>query len=147
MFKLGQNDLSNWFELGQNDLSSSLHLNWMLKWRLSNYEWMTTLFRDHWKKVFLITTLMTMKTSHFSFSRRIIPIKHFPNVSSVSETFPFIRYIHMCGSRQLLIVKSNLKRGKKNHPKPQPYPIPPGGKRWTQGSLWHQATRMPWGRA
>lgn len=65
-----------------------------------------------------------MKISHFSFSRRIIPIKHFQNVSSILEAFPFIRCIHLYGPSQLLINKSNLKRGKKNPNTPNPNPAP-----------------------
>ena len=68
------------------------------------------------KKDFLITTLMTMKISHFSFSRRIIPLKHLQNISSVLEKFHFIGYIRMCGPSQLSVIRSNLKRGKKKAP-------------------------------
>lgn len=65
-----------------------------------------------------------MKISHFFFSRRVIPIKHFQNASSILEAFPFIRYILLYGPSQLLIIKSNLKRGgkKPKHSKSQPCP-------------------------
>jgi len=68
---------------------------------------------------------MTIKSSPFSFfSRRIIPVKHLQNVPSVSEEFHFIRYIHMRGPSQLLIMKNNLQREKKPKP-PQNLTLPP----------------------